>query len=50
MKVIIAHLDDFFQEAYAFITSAPNDTEIKQTMMMLSEKYGVKSYPEDYLD
>ncbi|MCL9803984.1 cupin domain-containing protein [Flavobacterium amniphilum] len=48
--VIPAGLDDFFQEASSFMTSTPTETEIKETMMILSEKYGVKAFPEDYLD
>lgn len=48
--VIPAGLDDFFQEISAFMASDPAETEIKQTMVQLSEKYGQKAYPENYLD
>ena len=48
--VIPAGLDDFFLEASALMASSPTENTIKQTMTLLSEKYGVKSYPEGFFD
>jgi quercetin dioxygenase-like cupin family protein len=53
--VIPAGLDDFFQEVSGFMETTKNnaaysETEIKEKLDLISEKYGQKLYSQDYLD
>jgi quercetin dioxygenase-like cupin family protein len=52
--VIPAGLDDFFHDVSEFMKGTKNvsysETEIKENLDIISEKYGQKLYSKDYLD